>query len=496
MMTNAQSLGNKIDELRTLAVMLEPDVIAITETWTNDTTGNSIWDIRGYEILARNDRNDTEGGRGGGILIYAVNGLGAWSVEPNTSFNKCATIRISTRTDDIQLHVIYRSPNSKRENDEELCRWVTNMRGTNILTGDFNFPDIGWREGKSRARGRSFYEATAAAFMDQHVTQPTHVSGNLLDLVLCNKEGLISNTSTYGRLGKSDHEIVTFEVEIGRDVKADQRASSDYGRAKFDEMRGAIGAVPWGALLSGKSVNVTWQAIRDQITSEMNRHIPIRKRKKRNEPPWLNAATKRVIDRKRAAWRKWRQTMREEDKSEYRRVEAEAKGMVRNRKNGWERDVAKHRKKNPKFFFSQINRAKKSRSGIGPLTDNGGHTITDLKQQAQVLNQQYASVFTKRNDELPSARRRGDPNIQLHDIDINEAKVGAAIDALKEQSAAGPDGIPARVLKEVRNELVKPLNNLFKKSFEEGKIPDDWPEAIISPIFKKEVRRSQKIIGR
>ena len=67
-MTNAQSLGNKIDELRTLAVMLEPDVIAVTETWTNDTTGNPIWDIRGYEILARNDRNDTEGGRGGGIL--------------------------------------------------------------------------------------------------------------------------------------------------------------------------------------------------------------------------------------------------------------------------------------------------------------------------------------------------------------------------------------------------------------------------------------------
>ena len=112
LMTNAQSLGNKIDELRTLAAMLEPDVIALTETWTNDTTGNSVWDITGYEILARNDRNDTEGGRGGGILVYAVDRLGAWSVESNTTFNQSATIRISTGGGQIQ-------------GGEEVRRWKT-----------------------------------------------------------------------------------------------------------------------------------------------------------------------------------------------------------------------------------------------------------------------------------------------------------------------------------------------------------------------------------
>ena len=135
--------------------------------------------------------------------------------------------------------------------------------------------------------------------------------------------------------------------------------------------------------------------------------------------------------------------MKEEDKCEYKRLEVTAKRMVRNRKNGWERDVAKHRKKNPKFFFSQINRAKKSRSGIGPLKNDAGVTIMDPREQAQVLNQQYASVFTRRNDELPSAKRRGDPSILLHDIEINEAKVGAAIDVLKEQSAAAAAGFPA-----------------------------------------------------
>ena len=30
-----------------------------------------------------------------------------------------------------------------------------------------------------------------------------------------------------------------------------------------------------------------------------------------------------------------------------------------------------------------------------------------------------------------------------------------------------------------------PLTILFKRSFEAGRIPDDWREAIVAPIFKK-----------
>ena len=115
--------------------------------------------------------------------------------------------------------------------------------------------------------------------------------------------------------------------------------------------------------MSGKSVDEIWQAIRDAMTYEMTKHVPTRNQKNRKGPPWLNAATKRAVDRKRVAWQKWRRTGREEDE-EYRRWEASAKKMVRKRKNGWERDVANHRKKNPKFFFSQINRDEKRKRTI------------------------------------------------------------------------------------------------------------------------------------
>ena len=68
--TNARSLVNKINELRVIAANKNPDIIIITETWTNDAIGNDYLHLNGYIIIVRKDRTDTGGGRGGGIIAY------------------------------------------------------------------------------------------------------------------------------------------------------------------------------------------------------------------------------------------------------------------------------------------------------------------------------------------------------------------------------------------------------------------------------------------
>ena len=65
-------------EVKVMAAMVDPDVIAVTETWTNETIDNAYLKLDGYEIVIREDRSDTEKGRGGGILMYAKNRLRAW----------------------------------------------------------------------------------------------------------------------------------------------------------------------------------------------------------------------------------------------------------------------------------------------------------------------------------------------------------------------------------------------------------------------------------
>ena len=54
------------------------------------------------------------------------------------------------------------------------------------------------------------------------------------------------------------------------------------------------------------------------------------------------------------------------------------------------------------MFYAFVNRAKKTQSKIGPLMDKNKKVITDAKQQATLLNEQYGSVFTRDEGEVPT----------------------------------------------------------------------------------------------
>ena len=49
----------------------------------------------------------------------------------------------------------------------------------------------------------------------------------------------------------------------------------------------------------------------------------------------------------------------------------------------------------------------------------------------------------------------------------------------------GPDQIHPMILKECASEFAIPLTKLFRESIKQGKIPNSWIYANISPIFKK-----------
>ena len=485
---NAQSVCNKIDELRAMVAGEKPDIIAICETWTNDTMGDSIFGIEGYDIASRCDRNDTVGGRGGGLLVYNRKEMCVWKISVDSGFNQGVTVRVRCGNEDLNVHSVYRSPNSTRDNDMMLNHWVSSMRGSNIIIGDLNYPDIDWRAETSGSRGRGFLEAAVDRGMEQHVLGPTHISGNTLDLILCDQEGIINEVRMLGRLGKSDHEMVAFNAAIEPRRRKKIGSMLNHRRANYAGMRTDLESETWEGV-RGTDVNAMWFSTKNRIHDLIEKFTPEKRPRKGDDPPWMNNDIRKAIATKRQAWKKWKESGRECDANAYRQREKETKKKIKSRKNAWERRIVENRKTNPKLFYSQISRAKKNRDKVAPLYDSERRIVVDPKDQARVLNSQYAKVFTRCTDEPPPPRQRTDT--RLSEIPISREKVIAAIDSLKEEAAPGPDEIPPKIYKELKEELAVPLVKLFSASLETGKIPDEWRDSIITPIYKQKGSRSE-----
>ena len=62
--------------------------------------------------------------------------------------------------------------------------------------------------------------------------------------------------------------------------------------------------------------------------------------------------------------------------------------------------------------------------------------------------------------------------------------VQKVLSKLGSDKAMGPDGLASMLLIETQL-ITYPLYLLFKKSLKDTVIPDDWKQAIVTPIFKK-----------
>ena len=481
--SNMQSMVNKVHELRAVVEMESPDVVVLTETWTNENVSDAYIQLKGYDMVVRKDRKDTMGGRGGGIVVY-TRGIHAWNEEVTTSFTQCAHAKLKNEEHEMNLYIVYRSPNSTRENDIKLCEWIRSMPDNQerVIMGDLNYPGIDWENGASDARGRAFYETCMDAFLVQHVSDETHHSGNILDLVLTDDEEMVREIRMVGKIGSSDHEAMTVDVAFGSKYEVRERWRRNYDRGDYEKMRREL-SLDWRAELDGLGVEEKWKKIEEKIKEATEKCVPWKKVSSNRQPKWLTGDLKRMIREKRKAWTKWKKSRTDADKAKYKELEARVKKMVLNKKKSTEKAVAKDAKNNPKAFFSYINSCRESRPKIGPIRDKEGNVITDPKQQAERFNEHYASVFTRSATAPPHKMPVTDERVE--DVIFSAETVKSLIDDLRDRSAPGPDGINNRILKEARDVIAYPFYNLFRQSLDEGIVPRGWKDSVIAPIYKK-----------
>ena len=101
-----------------------------------------------------------------------------------------------------------------------------------------------------------------------------------------------------------------------------------------------------------------------------------------------------------------------------------------------------------------------------------------------MINKQFQSVFTQEDKStIPECSGKRLPDIS--DLNITIPGVTKLLKDLQVGKSSGPDQIPNRLLKEAASELAPVVHALFMQSLNSGKLPKDWRNANITPIYKK-----------
>ncbi|KFZ48643.1 RNA-directed DNA polymerase from mobile element jockey, partial [Podiceps cristatus] len=68
---------------------------------------------------------------------------------------------------------------------------------------------------------------------------------------------------------------------------------------------------------------------------------------------------------------------------------------------------------------------------------------------------------------------------------VGEDQIQQYLRNLKVHKSMGPDEVHPQVLRELVDDIAKPLSIIFERSWQSGEVPTDWRRSNITPVFKK-----------
>ena len=157
--------------------------------------------------------------------------------------------------------------------------------------------------------------------------------------------------------------------------------------------------------------------------------------------------------------------------------------VIKQAKAHYEERLVDQIKDNPKVFWNYTRHFTCSSSTVETII-SGNTRLTKGEDKAELLNEHFSSV-TREEPPIDFALPE-DPSLEniLLDFDISPEQVRSKLLKLKANKGSGPDNININFLRQCPD-LDFPLSSLFNKSLSTGRLPQDWRDANICPLFKK-----------
>ncbi|KAK4810861.1 hypothetical protein QYF61_008833 [Mycteria americana] len=391
--TNADSMGNKQEELEATMLLESYDLVAVTETWWDKSHDWSVA-INGYRLF----RRDRRGRRGGGVALYIKEWIDCEELSLKNSHKQVESlwVRIGDRGNkgNLVVGVYYRLPDQGEPTDEAFFLQLQEASCLQalVLLGDFNHPGICWKSSTASCRqSRRLLECIEDKFLTQVIDTPTRGDA-ILDLLVTSASELIGDVKIGGSLGCNDHALVEFAVlrDMGQ-AKSIVR-TLNFRKANFQLFKELVNGTPWETVLRDKGVEQSWQIFKDAFHKAQELLIP-RCRKSGKEgkrPAWLSQDMLVKLKSKRELHRQGRVTW-----EEYRDTARLCRDGVRKAKAQLELNLARNARNNKKGLYRYINQKRKVKDSIPPLMNKNGDLVSTDEEKAEIMEQILLEAMLK-----------------------------------------------------------------------------------------------------
>ena len=149
-----------------------------------------------------------------------------------------------------------------------------------------------------------------------------------------------------------------------------------------------------------------------------------------------------------------------------------------------EEKAVKAIKRNRKYFFTYARKFNKVRAKVGPLLGINKEYVAGSKEMADLLQDQYQSVFSTPTELCDADVMFPDEQSGLYDIQFGDKDFIEAISEISESSAAGPYGFSALFLNKTKDIIATPISMLWRSCLDNGVTPDMLKRSFIVPIHK------------
>jgi hypothetical protein len=485
---------------------VKPDIIIGTESWLK--AGEQSSECLPTDTYAVERRDREKDNNKGGVFIAAKKDL--IMVREEELMTDCELLWCKFNLAGSKtLHVgAYYRPHvqdadSLEALDTSLSRLESRVNQPVILAGDFNFPGWDWKNNQVKPGcpypnlHHRFGDLLDDKGLSQLVEDPTR-KDNVLDLIITNNPTTVDQVKVIP--GISDHDgcaMAKFNLNPARN-KPKPRQIPVYRKANWESLK--LHMEKAGEDITELAKNSDADTLYNEFVRSLQQgikdHIPSKSPKSRKGLPFMTRKIQRLIRRRDKAYLR-KQSARKLNKDPLirRKANKEFADLKREvqkelRKAYWEHVesiVTPMEPDNPyrgmRRFWSFIKNMRTDNSGVGALKENG-RILSSPKEQADTLNRQFESVFT-REDPIDPSINTEQAHPSMPDITFTTAGIEKLLRGLNDHKAAGPDHIAPKVLKELAPTIAPTLQLIFTKCYESGSTPTLWKQANVAPVFKK-----------